>query len=158
MAPTMDSRAKRSKIRQTYGRIFRGWVNANDDKVGGFDPLYPNLGAFTEAPLYSPTNQINAESSLSAKLSSALTLRLKTILPASASTGDASCSASGQALSNPPISDKISAALLEAAARWIITNQVELYGSIVRAEALNVVRAAGGRYTTYCLMKLTTRF
>jgi len=61
-------------------------------------------------------------------------------------------------LSNPPISDKISAAILEAAARWTITNQVELYGSIVRAEALNVVRAVGGRYTTYCLMQFTTRF
>jgi len=88
----MGSSAKRSKIRQTYGRIFRGWVNSNDDKVGGFDPLYPNLGAFAEAPLYSPTNQINAESSLSAKPYSALTLRLNAILPASAANGDAICS------------------------------------------------------------------
>jgi hypothetical protein len=30
-----------------------------DGAVEAFDPLYPNLGVFSSAPLYFPTNQVN---------------------------------------------------------------------------------------------------
>jgi hypothetical protein len=132
--------------------------NAGDDKAGGFDPLYPNLSVFTEAPLYFPTNQINTEINVTANLSPPLTLRLNAIVLARASTGDAIYSASGRALSNPPGSDRLGAALLEATARWTINSHMELYGSVVRAKALDAVRTAGGRDTTYAIMQITTRF
>jgi len=130
---------------------------AGDGRIGSFDPLYPNLAVYTDAPLYFPTNQVNVEANLTLRPTPPLTLRFNAVLLARASSGDAIYAASGRALAAPS-GDRLSAVLIEATARFTLNPHVELYGSLVRAEALDGVRAAGGDDAIYSLLQLTTRF
>jgi len=130
---------------------------AGDGRIGSFDPLYPNLAVYTDAPLYFPTNQVNVEANVTLHPAPPLTLRFNAVVLARATLGDAIYAASGRPLAAPP-GDRLSAVLIEATARWTLSPHVELYGSLVRAKALDGVRAAGGDDHTFSLLQLTTRF
>jgi len=146
----------RPRIGLSFGYA-SGDARAGDGRIGSFDPLYPNLSVFTDAPLYYPVNQINAEANLSARPTRNLMLRFNGIMLAKASTGDAVYAASGRPLTGPGPNHLVGA-VAEGTARWSVSRHVELYGSVVRAFALSAVRAADGQDTTYALVQVTTRF
>lgn len=134
-----------------------GDARAGDGKIGSFDPIYPNLSVYTEAPLYFPVNQINAEVNVSIRPTRRLALKLNGILLARASGGDAVYAASGRPLIGPG-RDRLSGTAAEMTARWTVNRHIEFYGAVVHAFALSAIEAAGGRDADYALLQATARF
>lgn len=134
-----------------------GDERSDDGRLGTFDPLYPNLGAFGDAPLYYYANQINAQVNAEHRIG-AVTLRADATLTGRFDTADAIYVSPGRPLATPPAGDRFSAVLLEASARWSIRPGVELYASVLRGEALDAIRAVGGDDVNFGLVQLTAAF
>lgn len=139
------------------GGLASGDDDRSDDQVATFDPLYPNLGVFSSAPLYYPANQVNLGVNVSARVNRA-TLTAGAVVLARYAAADAIYSNPGRPLAEPPGDDRLSAVLLEITGAVPLTARVELNGSVVRAEALDAVTAAGGRDALFGVLQLTTRF
>jgi hypothetical protein len=136
--------------------IASGDGNPNDRRLGTFDPLYPNLGAYNDAPLYYYANQINAQLSVRQSWAT-LTLGADATLLARASTNDALYVPPGRALIRPA-SGRRSAFEVAVSARWRLHAHAEIYIALLRANALAGIRAAGGRDTNFALIQMTTGF
>jgi hypothetical protein len=119
-----------------------------------FDPLYPNLGSFTDAPLSYYSNQIDAQVSATRE-TAAFTMRAEATLLARAARQDAIYAAPGRPLAVSPGS-RLSAIAFEGSVRWRPRKGVELMGSMLRAVALDGIKRAGGRDTNFGLIQLTT--
>jgi hypothetical protein len=143
-----------------YGLQF-GYASGDSDPADKdlttFDPLYPNLGAFTDAPLYFYANQINAQANVT-KTMGRLIVRSELTLLARATTKDAIYSSSGRPLAGRASGGLLSATTLDVSARFRINPNLELYASALHAEALDGVTDLGGRDTNYFLLQLTTGF
>jgi hypothetical protein len=137
--------------------VASGDKHPTDGHLGTFDPLYPNLAAFADAPLYFYANQINLQANLS-KVAGPLTLRAETTLLSRASTSDAIYAATGRPLARPSTGGQLSAALFGASIRWRANQHVEYYASFVHSNAFASVRAAGGRNTHFALLQMTAGF
>lgn len=137
--------------------VASGDGDAGDGELNTFDPLYPNLGAFGDAPLYYYANQINAQVNAQRRFG-AVTLQADVTLTGRYDTSDAIYTSPGRPLATPPSGDRLSAVLLEASARWSVRPGVELYTSILRAEALDGIRNAGGDDVAFGLVQLTAAF
>ena len=137
--------------------IASGDTEPDDNRIGTFDPLYPNLVAFNDAPLYYYSNQMNAQLNVS-KSMGAVILRADATLLARATSRDAIYASPGRPLAFPTSGDRLSAATFEASARWRVSKHLEFYGSLLRAQALDSIRAAGGRDTNFALIQMTAGF
>lgn len=137
--------------------VASGDGDPDDGRLGTFDPLYPNLGAFNDAPLYFYANQINVQANAS-KVVGAVTFRADMTLLARASTRDAIYAANGRPLALPADGGRLSAAEFATSARWRVNRHLEFYVSYLHAQALDGVRASGGRNTDFALVQLTAGF
>lgn len=137
--------------------IASGDKHPNDGHLGTFDPIYPNLAAFTDAPLYFYANQINLQANLSKTLGS-LTLRADTTLLARATSNDAIYANTGRPLAVPNSGGQLSAAVFGTSLRWRANRHVEYYASFFHARTFASVRAAGGRNTHFGLLQMTVGF
>jgi hypothetical protein len=126
----------------------------NDRTINTFDPLYPNLGAFSDAPLWYPSNQIALELNVSRTLGR-LVLRGDTVLLARTSLDDAVYANPGRPLTLPNRTERLGAEIFEASARWRVDSRVELYASYVHAIAFDALRREGARNPDFGLMQLT---
>lgn len=126
-------------------------------RLGTFDPLYPNLGAFNDAPLYFYANQINVQANVS-KVVGWVTLKADMTLLARASDRDAIYASNGRPLALPANGGQLSAVEIAASARWRVNRHLELYASYLHAQALDGIRAAGGRNTDFALIQMTAGF
>lgn len=88
-------------------------------------------------------NQINAQVNAQRRLG-AVTLKADATLTGRFDTADAIYVSPGRPLATPPSDNRFSAVVLEASARWSVRPGVELYAAILRAEALDAIRAVGG--------------
>lgn len=129
----------------------------DDGKLNTFDPLYPNLGAFGDAPLYYYANQINAQVNVQRRFG-AVTLKADATLTGRFDTADAIYVSPGRPLATPGSDQRFSAVVLETSARWSVRPGVELYAAILRAEALDAIRAVGGDDVAFGLVQLTAAF
>lgn len=132
--------------------------NSSDGQLNTFDPLYPNLSSFTEAPIYYPSNQLNVGLNATVKPNTALTLHFDALYLARAERTDAIYASSGRVLVAAPVGSKSSAVEIEATARWTFSPSVDLYGAIVRSSPLGALDRAGGGVSDYALIQLTTHF
>jgi hypothetical protein len=137
--------------------VASGDGDPSDGRLGTFDPLYPNLGAFNDAPLYFYANQINVQANAS-KVVGRVTFRADMTLLARASTRDAIYAANGRPLALPADGGQLSAAEIAASARWRVNRHLEFYASYLHAQALDGIRAAGGRSTNFALIQMTAGF
>lgn len=137
--------------------IASGDQDRDDNRLGTFDPLYPNLGAYNDAPLYYYANQINLQASLRQTLGK-LTLGADATLLARATTSDALYASPGRPLAEPTRGGHLSAVEIAVSARWRFNDRAELYASYLRARALDSIRSAGGRDTDFALLQLTIGF
>jgi hypothetical protein len=137
--------------------IASGDRNPGDNRVGTFDPIYPNLGAYNDAPLYHYANQINLQANVR-QTWGVLTLGANATLLARATTRDALYASPGRVLAEPAGGGQLSAVELAFTARWRINDHAELYASFLHAKALDGIRAAGGRDTSFALLQLTIGF
>lgn len=137
--------------------VASGDGNPADGRLGTFDPLYPNLGAFNDAPLYFYANQINVQANVS-KVVGRVTFRADTTLLARASDRDAIYAPNGRPLALPANGGQLSAVEIATSARWRVNRQLEFYASYLHAKALDGTRAAGGRNTDFALFQMTAGF
>lgn len=128
-----------------------------DGVLNTFDPLYPNLGAFGDAPLYYYANQINAQVNAQRRFGS-VTFKADATLTGRYDTADATYVSPGRPLATPPPDNRFSAVVLEASARWSVRPGVELYAAILRAEALDAIRKVGGDEVSFGLVQITAAF
>ena len=131
--------------------------NPGDGELNTFDPLYPNLGAFGDAPLYYYANQINAQLNAERRFG-AVTLKADATLTGRLDTADAVYVSPGRPLATPSSDNRFSAVVLEASARWSLRPGVDLYASVLRAEALDAIREVGGDDVTFGQVQLTAAF
>lgn len=125
-------------------------------KLTTFDPLYPNLGAFTDAPLSYYSNQIDVQANLRHEIGP-VSLHAGTTLLARARRADALYTAPGRPLAVSPGS-RLSALAYEAGVKWRMAPRTELQASVLRAERLGGVRAVGGRNTEFALLQVKQGF
>lgn len=85
-------------------------------------------------------------------------MTLDTVLLSRFSEQDAIYSSAGRPLVVPASGGKLSALLVEAAAALPLGARSDLSISLVHAETLDALRAAGGRDAVFALLQLTTRF
>lgn len=137
--------------------VASGDDDPTDDSVGTFDPLYPNLGVFSSAPLYFPANQINIGVSARRPVGRAV-VSVGAVLLGRHSLDDAVYANPGRPLIAPGGGGRASAVLVEASLAAPLTPEVDLSLSLVRAEAMDAVTAAGGRDATFAQFQLTRRF
>lgn len=128
-----------------------------DGHLGTFDPLYPNLAAFTDAPLYYYANQFNLQGNVR-KISGPVTLQADMTLLARMSSRDAIYAPPGRPLVLPVGSNRLTALTFASSARWRVNRHLELYASVLHAKALDGLRAAGGEDTNFALVQITTGF
>lgn len=125
-------------------------------KLTTFDPLYPNLGAFTDAPLSYYSNQIDLQANLRQQIGT-VSLNAGTTLLARARRADALYTAPGRPLALSS-GGRLSAIAYEAGVKWRMTPRTELQASVLRAERLEGIRAVGGRDTEFALLQVTQGF
>lgn len=134
-----------------------GDSDRTDGRVETFDPLYPNLGAYTDAPLYYYANQLIVQANFSQRFGR-LTLKTDATLLSRLSRDDGIYATPGRILVGARGGGRLSGYSFEATARWQANSRIELYASLLRAETAGGLRDAGGRPVNYALLQLTTRF
>jgi Alginate export len=127
-----------------------------DGQVNSFDPLYPNLGAYTDAPLYFYSNQLIGQVNATQRWGR-LTVKLDATYLSRVSRADGVYATPGRIIVVPDGGRLASGALLEASARWAITPRIELYGSLLHATTTGGLAASGGRPVDFALLQITVR-
>ncbi|HEX2492197.1 MAG TPA: alginate export family protein [Steroidobacter sp.] len=130
---------------------------AGDDAVGTFDVLYPNLGYFTDAPVFYPGNTADFQPNISAGLN-AVTLQIGCDFIYRVEATDAVYEPPGVPLVRGNGAGKHAAATLcFGKAVWRPTPAVELTAAYVHARPEDVLRTGGGSSTDYWLAQLALR-
>lgn len=129
----------------------------SDDSLHTFDPLYPNLGTFNDAPLSYYANQINIQANVSRPFGP-VTLRADATMLARHTVGDALYGPSGRPIAQPRAGGRLSAVVVEGSVRWRVSNQLEIYVSLLRAEPLEAVKRVRGHPATFALLQVTKGF
>lgn len=146
---------------KTHTSIGLDLVTASGDKAGTtaietFDPTYPNNFGLSDAPLFYQTNYIFGGGSVSRRLSGA-TWTIGSNLLTRQSTGDA-IYANQKPISGAFGSHRITSLLSQISVRKPFKTYYEFYASIVQAQALGSLNAAGGKDAYYSRLQLTARF
>jgi hypothetical protein len=127
-----------------------------DGEVNSFDPLYPNLGAYTDAPLYFYSNQFIAQLNATHRFGD-VTVKADATLLSRVSAADGIYATPGRIIARPGTAPLLSGASFEVSARWTISPRVELYGSLLHAAAAGGLSAMGGRDVDFALVQMTVR-
>lgn len=136
-------------------------VTASGDKartrrIETFDPMYPNNFGLSDAPLFYQTNYVFAGGSVSTRWAGATWTAGSNLLFRN-STTDA-VYASGRAIPNTLGGQTLTSLLSQVSVRRPFGRRYEAYASLVRADALGVLRAGGGGNALYSRVQLTARF
>jgi hypothetical protein len=128
---------------------------AGDDVVETFDVIYPNLGYFTDAPVFYPGNTADVQPNVSARPITSLTVQAGCDFIRRLETTDAVYEPPGVPLvRGDGTGEHAAATLCYGRALWRPSPNVELTAAYVRARPESVLRSAGGTPTDYWLAQL----
>jgi hypothetical protein len=135
-----------------------GDPKSGDDSLGTFDVLYPNLGYFTDAPVFYPGNTADIQPNISAHPTAALTLQTGCDFIRRIEKSDAIYEPPGIPLvAGDGTGSHTAATLCFGKVLWRPIPNVELTAAYVYAQPRSVLRDAGGISTDYWLMQLALR-
>lgn len=130
--------------------------NGKTRAIETFDPIYPNNGGLSDAPLFYQTNYMFGGGDYSALIGGVTWTAGANILVRS-STSD-SVYAGGRAISAPFGDERLTSFLSQVSARKTWGYRYEIYGSLVRAQALEGLTHVGGKDAFYSRLQMTARF
>lgn len=146
-------------IKQRIG-IQLGAASGDPDPTDGtastFDPIYPNLSAYTDLPLLYSSNQLLAQINATTRIDT-LSLKFDATLFGRATAADGIYASPGRLIALPRGASRFSGYSLEATARWAITPRLEAYGSLLRAQVDGGLQAAGGQDINFMLLQVTAK-
>jgi Alginate export len=126
-----------------------------DAAVGTFDVIYPNLGYFTDAPLFYPGNTVDVQPNVTLALSAVLTLQAGCDFIHRVEATDAVYEPPGIPLvRGDGTGSHAAATLCFGKAVWRPLTNLELIASYVHGQPEEVLRSAGGSPTDYWLAQL----
>jgi len=127
----------------------------NDKTLATFDVLYPNLGYFTDAPVYYPGNTADAQPNVTLHITSLLSMRAGSDFIFRVSKRDAVYAPPGIPLiRGDGTGPAFVAALTYLRADWTINSHVQLSVSGVHASTGALVERSGGRDFNYGALTL----
>ena len=130
-----------------------------DSRLNTYDPLYPNLGYFTDAPEAYPSNFRDVQPSLTLHPLPSVDLKLGVDLIFRDSLADAVYASNGAAfLAGTGAGGRFVTALSFLNATWRATRHIQLTGAYVRGSTGSVLSEAGGRPLNYGLLQSAYRF
>jgi hypothetical protein len=131
---------------------------SGDDAVGTFDVIYPNLGYFTDAPLFYPGNTVDVQPNVTLALSTVLTVQTGCDFIHRVESTDAVYEPPGIPLVRGEGAGGDSAATLcFGKATWRPLANLEVIASYVHGQPEDVLRGAGGAATDYWLAQLALK-
>lgn len=139
-----------------------GYASADshrDDHLGTFDVIYPNLGYFTDAPVYFPGNTADVQPNISFNASPSLRLRGGSDVVMRISNNDAVYGPPGVPLiAGTGTGPSFVAALSYARAEWTADAHFSLTLSYVHGSTGSLIRNAGGKDFNYGSLVAGYRF
>jgi Alginate export len=131
---------------------------SGDHAVGTFDVIYPNLGYFTDAPLFYPGNTVDMQPNVTLALSKVLTVQTGCDFIHRVESADAVYEPPGIPLVRGDGAEGHAAATLcFGKATWRPLANLELIASYVHGQPEDVLRGAGGAATDYWLAQLALK-
>jgi len=136
-------------------------VAASGDRRGTrqietFDPVYPNNFGLSDAPLFYQTNYVFGGGSLSTRWGGATWTAGANLLVRHSTTD--SVYANSRPIPGTDNPRRQTSLLPQISVRRPFSDRSEIYASLVRAQALGGLRAAGGHNAIYSRLQITTRF
>ena len=133
--------------------------NRRDGKINSFDPLYPNLGYFTDAPVDFPVNWIGIEPNISIEPQASISIKFGTDIHFRDSTADGIYASSGKVFVPGGLSDgSFADALAFAHMTWHATHRLQLDLGYVRGWVGKVVSTVHGHDLNYGVVAGLYRF
>ena len=130
-----------------------------DGQLNSFDPLYPNLGYFTDAPIDIPINWQGFEPSLTLSPRADVTVKLGSDVRYRNSKGDSLYATSGFPLIGPTQAGTAFVdALTFAHVTWRATRHIQIDAGYVHGSAGKVLAASGGQDLDFGLLQAAFRF
>lgn len=144
----------RPRIALSFGAA-GGDGHPNDKFLGTFDVLYPNLGYFTDAPVYYPGNTADAQPNVTLNITPVLSVRTGSDFVFRVSKRDVVYAPPGIPLiSGDGTGPAFVAALTYLRADWTINSHVQLSISGVHSSTGSLVERSGGRDFNYGALTL----
>ncbi len=139
----------RPRLGMSFG-VASGDKRPNDKTLGTFDVLYPNLGYFTDAPVYYPGNTADAQPNVTLNITPHLSVRSGSDFVFRVSNRDAVYAPPGIPLiRGDGTGPAFVTALSYLRADWTINSHVRLSVSGVHSSIGSLVESAGGRNFNY---------
>jgi hypothetical protein len=149
------------RLKPRFGVSFgyaSGDRTSGDTVVGTFDVIYPNLGYFTDAPLFYPGNTIDMQPNVTLALSTVLTVQTGCDFIHRVESTDAVYEPPGIPLvRGDGTGSHAAATLCFGKAVWRPLTNLELIASYVHGRPEDVLRRAGGSATDYWLAQLALK-
>jgi hypothetical protein len=149
------------RLKPRFGVTFgyaSGDRTSGDDAVGTFDVIYPNLGYFTDAPLFYPGNTVDMQPNVTLALSTVLTVQTGCDFIHRVESTDAVYEPPGIPLvRGDGAGGHAAATLCFGKAIWRPLANLELIASYVHGQPEDVLRSAGGATTDYWLAQLALK-
>lgn len=130
---------------------------SDDGRIGTFDSLYPNLGAYSEAPIYYPANQINLGVRAEG-LWHGWNVAASAVALARMYKDDTIYSASGRPLVSDQDGSHVHGGIAELRAILPIGSHTQFVASLVHSEPSGSLERAGGQAATFGYVQLSRRF
>ena len=144
----------RPRIALSFG-VASGDGRPQDKTLGTFDVLYPNLGYFTDVPVYYPGNTADAQPNITLNIIPRLSVRAGSDFIFRVSTRDAVYAPPGMPLiRGDGRGPAFVVALTYARVDWTINSHVQLSVSAVHSSTGSLVERAGGRDFNYGALTL----
>ncbi len=130
-----------------------------DGRLGTFDVIYPNLGYFTDAPVYYPGNTADVQPNVAVNANRSLRLRVGCDVVVRLSKHDAVYGTPGvPVLAGNGTGPSFVAALSYARAEWSAGEHTTVTLSVVHGSTGSLIRGAGGRDFNYGALAASFRF
>ena len=139
-----------------------GYASADrrrDESLGTFDVIYPNLGYFTDAPVYYPGNTADLQPNIAVNVNRSWRLRTGCDVVMRISKNDAVYGPPGVPLiAGSGAGPSFVAALSYARAEWTAEPHVSVTLSFVHGSTGSLIRDAGGKDFNYGALTASYRF
>jgi hypothetical protein len=148
----------RPRLGFSFG-VASGDARPHDGTLGTFDVLYPNLGYFTDAPLFYPGNTADVQPNLTLSPIRALTLRAGADVIWRLSRHDAIYAPPGLPLvPGDGTGSRHAVTLSYVRAGLKVSRRIELLAGAVHGAVGQPLQRAGGRDAAYGFLQATARF
>lgn len=129
---------------------------ARTARIETFDPLYPNNGGLSDAPLIYQTNYMFGGGGLSSRWAGTTWTAGANLLVRH--SGEDAIYANNRPIMTTYGRNRLTSVLAQVSARRPFGRHFEIYGSLVRGESLKGLKQSGGHDAIYSRVQLTARF